>query len=308
MTPRRALVCAFLGALTFSELLSATAEQTPLLRHKVGVLLVNHGSRSKTWREALLQLEKEVAPTILKNHSVSAVKTAFMEYNEPSIATRMKEFDADQFTDVIIIPVFLTVSSHSFDDIPTILKLKEDAKSLELLKLENIERYQPRARIRISPMLDFGDILQKNILRRAGQLSKNPAEEGLVLVAYGDHTYEREWAALLKKSADYVARHLGVSGYAHAWCGHVAAYDPGKTTTAIESVLAQKKRVLVIPVLVAHDEMFQVEIIGGGVEKVPSFKERVVYRPDAILPDDNIRNWVTATTATLVSAIKSSGG
>ena len=37
---------------------------------KVGVLLVNHGSRSVTWRQSLLQLEAHVAPTILNGHVV----------------------------------------------------------------------------------------------------------------------------------------------------------------------------------------------------------------------------------------------
>ena len=77
---------------------------------KIGVLLVNHGSRSETWRNGLLQLESHVAPSIFRNSTVKGLKTAFMEYTEPSIATRMKEFDQEGFTDVIIVPVFLTVS------------------------------------------------------------------------------------------------------------------------------------------------------------------------------------------------------
>ena len=44
--------------------------------------------------------------------------------------------------------------------------------------------------------------------------------------------------------------------------------------------------------LVAHDEMFQVKIIGDGIAKVEDHKNRVVYRPDAILPDDNVDAWV----------------
>ena len=64
-------------------------------KKKIGVLLVNHGSRSEAWRNGLLNLEKNVKDSILQDASVSGVKTAFMEYTEPSIATRLKEFDKE---------------------------------------------------------------------------------------------------------------------------------------------------------------------------------------------------------------------
>jgi hypothetical protein len=75
---------------------------------KIGVLLVNHGSRSETWRRSLLALEDSVRPALSTNPAIQGLKTAFMEYTEPSIATRLKEFDADGFTDIVIVPVFLT--------------------------------------------------------------------------------------------------------------------------------------------------------------------------------------------------------
>jgi len=110
---------------------NAKPSDVQTIKQKIGILLVNHGSRSETWRQALLDLEGTVKDSILADSSVSGIKTAFMEYNEPSIATRLKEFDAEGYTDVIIVPVFLTVSPHSFDDIPTIIGQKEDPQSLE---------------------------------------------------------------------------------------------------------------------------------------------------------------------------------
>jgi phosphotransferase system IIA component len=51
-----------------------------------------------------------------------------------------------------------------------------------------------------------------------------------------------------------------------------------------------------VPVLVAHDEMFQVKIIGDGIAKVPDAKNKVAYVADAILPDQNVQNWVVGVT------------
>jgi hypothetical protein len=270
---------------------------------KIGVLLVNHGSRSATWRQSLLHLEAQVTPTILHHHAVGSVKTAFMEYTEPSIATRMKEFDREGYTDVIIVPVFLTVSPHTFDDIPTIVGLKEDPHSMQQLKIENIQRYTPRAKPHITPPLDFTDILQKNLLRRVTALSKDPAHEGLVLIGYGDETYDREWVELFNKVAGFIKERTGITEYSYGWCGHIANYKPEETTAAIERVLKTSRTALVIPVLVAHDEMFQIKIIGDGIAKVPDSKNRVVYKPDAILPDSDIERWVVSVTDEYVRKI-----
>lgn len=263
---------------------------------KIGLLLVNHGSRSETWRKALMDLEDQVKDSILAMGLVKGTKTAHMEYTEPSIATRLKEFDAEGYTDIIIIPVFLTVSPHSFDDIPTIIGQKEDPQSMEALKLEKIERYTPKAKTHITPTLDFTEILQKNILRRYQAISKDPSKEGLVLIAYGDETYVKEWSDLLTKVGNYVGQNTGLTDFSFGWCGHIAHYNPDSTTVAIKRAMKNKETAVVIPVLVAHDEMFQVKIIGDGIARISKSKEKVIYKPDAILPDKSVENWVINIT------------
>lgn len=285
------------GIISCNEATSGKTSNTQVTTvKKTGLLLVNHGSRSETWRNALLDLEKRVTDTILNAGKIKGIKTAFMEYTEPSIATRLKEFDKEGYTDVIVVPVFLTVSTHSFDDIPTIVGLKEDPKSMETLKIEKIERYTPTAKVHIAPLLDFTDVLQKNLLRRTAALSKNGADEALVLIAYGDHTYNAEWTELLKKAGGYVQQNTGIKGFAYGWCGHVASYSPDSTTVAIKRGLKDAKRAIVVPVLVAHDEMFQVKIIGDGIAKISDSKAKVMYMADAILPDQNVQNWVVSVT------------
>lgn len=270
-----------------------TSDKTNIqTKQKIGILFVNHGSRSETWRQALLDLETNVKDSILQNKTIKGTKTAFMEYTEPSIATRLKEFDKEAYTDVIIIPIFLTVSTHSFDDIPTIAGQKQDPHSMESLKTEKIECYKPKANVHIAPLLDFTDVLQKNVLARAKEISKNAAEEGLVLIAYGDETYHKEWTDLLTKVATYVNENMGIANFSYGWCGHVAHYNPDSTTVAINRVLRTKKVANVVPVLVAIDDMFQVQIIGDGIKKIKGSKEKVLYNANSILPDKNVEHWV----------------
>lgn len=278
----------------------------PPAARKIGVLLVSHGSLSETWRKALTELGARVRPRILAGGRVSEVKSAFMEYTEPSIATRLEEFDAADFSDVIVVPVFLTVSPHPFDDIPTILGKKTDPQSLETIKVEGIRRYTPRARTHLTPLLDFTSLLEENLLRRAKALSKDPTNEGLVFIAYGDETYEKEWVALLDKAAAHVKAKTGIGAHSHGWCGHLVHYDPAKTTAAIQAVLAEKARALVIPVLVAHDERFQIKLIGKGIEGVAGHESKVVYKPDAILPDPGVEQWIEDVSRSKVAEIEAS--
>lgn len=268
--------------------------QPPARERKVAVLLANHGSRSATWRQELLELEARVRGPIMSG-GASDVRTAFMEYTEPSIATRLKELDAEGFTDVVLVPVFLQVSSHSFDDIPTIIGQKTDPSALERMKIERIAQYTPKARVHLTELPDFAKLLTANVLRRAKALSRHGAEEGLTLIAYGDATYEREWNALLDQIGKDVTRELGMLEHSWGWCGHLVHYDPSKTTAAINTVLNTAKRAVVVPALIAHDEMFQVKIIGQGIAAVERAEERVAYQPDAILPDPDLDAWVIAT-------------
>jgi hypothetical protein len=96
-------------------------------------------------------------------------------------------------------------------------------------------------------------------------LSKDAENEGLVLIGYGDESYEKEWGELFDEVAEYVKKQKGITEHTYGWCGHIAHYNPDETTVAINEVLEKKQTAVVIPVLVAFDETFQVKIIGALV-------------------------------------------
>ena len=262
---------------------------------KTGVLLVSHGSHSAQWRKMLFDVEHDVSDRVLATPGIDGIKSAFMEYTEPSIATQLKAFDDEGYTQVILIPLLLTVSSHSFDDIPTIIGAKADAKSLAMLEAEGIERYVPQADVKITPLLDFSALLETNLTRRVSRLTENASTEGVVLVAYGDAQYSDEWSAMLNNIGETLKADLGIATVTHAWCGHLVAYKTKPTVDAIQQVLDQYDRAIVVPVLVAYDEMFQGKIIGGAVKEI-SDKNRVDYRPDSILPEPALNDWIVSIT------------
>ncbi|WP_273274681.1 sirohydrochlorin chelatase [Maribacter polysiphoniae] len=268
---------------------------------KIGVLLVNHGSVAKSWRQMLLDVEEDVKETILSNPKISKVTTAFMEYTEPSIATQMKEFDKEGFDEVIVVPIFLTVSSHYSHDIPVILGISSDPKAKEYLNgKEKIEVYKAKARVSVTPPLDYSTLLKKNVERRVKALSENPENEGVLLVAYGDAQYNQQWEEMVDSIGKYLKIKSGHDSIAYAWCGHLVSYSTEPTIKGIEKLMQLEDRVIVVPILVANDPYFQNDIIQKAVDAVEG---EVAYKQDAILPDSNLNKWVIDITNKTVESL-----
>lgn len=258
---------------------------------KIGVLLVSHGSNSANWREMLTDVEKTVKEEVLSNKKISSIRSAFMEYTEPSIATRLKEFDEEGFDEVVVVPIFLTVSSHYSHDIPVICGISSDPAIREGLKKEKIEVYRPKAKVSITPPLDFTNILKKNVERRVKALSKNSENEAILLVAYGDAQYNQQWEELVDDIGQYLKIKTGHESIAYAWCGHLVHYSTEPTKEGIAKLQELEEDVIVIPVLVANDAYFQKDIIQKAVDESEK-TDQIYYVQDAILPDTNLNNWV----------------
>lgn len=267
---------------------------------KVAVLLVNHGSVAESWRNQLLAIEKQVTDSILANPKVGVVRTAFMEYTEPSIATRLKEFDEEGYEEVVLVPIFLTVSSHYSHDIPVICGLSSDAKIKAELDKEKIEVYRAKAKITITPPLDYSSILKKNIARRVKNLSANAENEGVLLVAYGDAQYNQQWEEMVEDIGKYLQIKTGHEDIAYAWCGHLVGYSTEPTKNGIRQLLALNDNVIVIPVLIANDPYFQDQIIQTAVNETME-NNNIKYVQDAILPDTPLNNWVISISTETVN-------
>ncbi len=297
-----------LMSLFFIAQLSACSESdkaainTDEVKKKTAVLLVNHGSESAKWREMLLNVEHSVTGKILESKEISEVRTAFMEYTEPSIATQLKAYDEAGYDEVILIPLFLTVSSHSLSDIPNIVGIQSDPKVMDQLAKEKIEVYRPKARVTITPTMDFTTLLKKNVLRRVEALSQDGKSEGVVMVAYGDHEYNQQWEEMMEEIGRYLKVKSGIDTIAYSWCGHLVHYSAEPTVKAIEQVLEMEDSVIVVPLLVAYDPYFQDKIIGKAAEMVKT-GDNVKYIPDAILPDQNLNDWVVEITNEVLKRI-----
>lgn len=273
---------------------------------KTAILLVNHGSRSPVWRRMLLDLQAEIADDLLDIPDVAQVRTGFMEYTEPSIASQLKELDAAGIEHVLVVPLLLTISDHSFDDIPAICgQIDDNPELLVELGEENIEIYRPQARVEFAPLLDFSGLVRTNLARRIrsiiGRATDGPST-GLVLVGYGSAEYDDDWNRFFEQTRAHAEEDLPITASAHAWCGHLVDYKKAPTLNAINDLLAKTDRVVVMPQLVSYDPMFQERIIGRAVRDSAD-PSRVLYANDSILPEPAVGRWVVQISEQMLARV-----
>lgn len=273
---------------------------------RIGVLLISHGSRAPAWRRMLLDVHGDAAADLLETPGVAQVRSAFMEYTEPSIATQLRAFDEAGIERIIAVPLLLTISDHSFDDIPAICGQTDDQDRIAELAEEGIEVHRPQGEISFAPLLDFSDLVRTNLARRVRAMlgrqnedvSKRP-RTGLALIGYGSAEFDDDWHRFFKEVRAFAETELGFAESTHAWCGHLVHYSRRPTTEAIDKLLAGCERVVVVPLFVAFDPMFQTGIIGGAVQRTAE-PERVLYRGDAILPEPAVGRWVVEVARGLI--------
>lgn len=90
----------------------------------VGLILVGHGSRRPQHKESL----EKLAEIIRARSKFKIVETAFMMINKPTIQETVKLMAQRGVRRVVLIPVFMAAGSHTTEDIPKILGLKQDER------------------------------------------------------------------------------------------------------------------------------------------------------------------------------------
>jgi len=155
--------------------------------------------------------------------------------------------------------------------------------------------YRPRARVTLLQTIDATEFLKTNILRRTKALLPEGADGskyGVTLAAYGDAGFNQQWEELMAELGNHLKENLGIDMVNSAWSGHLVNYSIEPTKKAINQVLAEKEKDVLISVYVAYDYMFQRDIIGEAGRQSVRPDDVLYNEPEAILPDENLNAWV----------------
>lgn len=277
---------------------------------KVGVLLVAHGSRSSTWVSAVEGLAQQVREAAGKMSGVSAVRLAYITETKPDIASEMRTFDAEGIGEVIVVPLLIANDSVRTNNYLAYLAgVRSEAKAIKQLQNEGYDIYYPRARISVAAALSGSDVLKKNALRRVQALLGEDSGEdvGVLLVGYGDRVFGQQMEEMMEGIGRYLKIKTKVDTVAFAFCGKLVDYSGEPVVEAINEVLELEKEVIVIPVLLAVDEMMQVNTIQAAINAIPT-SSKVRYKTDAVLPDPEISEWILTKIQEAVIRAKAAGG
>ena len=84
------------------------------------LIIVAHGSRKASSNEEVKALGEKVKPLVDAQYDV--VKTAFLEFAEPSLEESIITSVKEGVKDIVILPYFLASGNHVTRDIPTVVE------------------------------------------------------------------------------------------------------------------------------------------------------------------------------------------
>ncbi|OQX03199.1 MAG: cobalamin biosynthesis protein CbiX [Thiothrix lacustris] len=115
------------------------------------LLIVAHGSRRTQSNDEIRALALKVGEQ--SGETYAYVSSAFLELAEPSIPDGIQQCIDQGATDVTIMPFFLSAGRHVVNDVPELVRTKQQAN--------------PHVRIRLAPYLGVSGLMPSLILQAA---------------------------------------------------------------------------------------------------------------------------------------------
>ena len=268
-------------------------------QEKLGLLIIAHGSPAKQWNQPVLDIENQVKE-LLKTKNVTdfdEVRIALMEFTEPSIATVTNDMENKGITKIFALPLFIAPSGHSFYDIPTILGLYYDEKMVSELAEEEIKIVETNIKITIGPSLNFKNVIKDILLAKVKQISKNPQEEALVILAHGDENFIKIWEELVDETGSFIIAQTGIEYFDKAFVevGQSFAINGVKP---ILKASEEKNKVIVMGMYLSMGVKNMANtsgylMMGHTMETNKMFEGKNIYfAEDGLLPDKRVTEWI----------------
>ncbi len=266
-----------------------------------GLLVIAHGAPMPAWNKPVLALEKQVVKALGPNSPFKKVKVVLMEFVKPSVADGVAEMERAGCSRIVAVPLLIAPSSHSHWDIPALLGLYSDEKMKAELAEEGATIVKSKLPITVTATLDSGELLVETMLARVKELSKNPAEEAVIVLAHGDDGLKPYWDALMKRITYNICGKTGIThadwAYVHVGQGYRSGGVP-----AIMAAAENRKRVLLVGCYVSmgaagmHKRfMNRPTRIHGMALPNPLKGKDIVAAKHGLLPSPGAAEWIAKT-------------
>ncbi|MCD4746731.1 MAG: CbiX/SirB N-terminal domain-containing protein [Bacteroidales bacterium] len=268
-------------------------------QEKLGLMIIAHGSPAKQWNQPVLDLENQVKQLFdeKKITKFDEVRVALMEFTEPSIASVIKDFEDKGITKVFALPLFIAPSGHSIYDIPAILGLYYDQEMIDELEEEGIKIVDTKIKITVGPTLDYENVMKGILLDKVNNLSDNPAEEALILLAHGDKNFKPIWEKLTNETGNYILGKTGIEYFDKAYVGVGQSFAVDGVNPILKAS-ENKKKVIIVGMYLSMGVKNMAEnsgiiMLGRTMESKKMFEgKNIVFAEHGLLPDKRIAEWI----------------
>lgn len=263
----------------------------------IGVLVLAHGVHRMHGEQVHEERNSEILP--VWNASVLEVvkpltdkyplEVAFGMADPDTIQEAVHELEEKGVSEVIVVPLFISSHSPIIGNSRYILSLQE--KLPETTTVKSLPRIESKIKFHMTGALDDSILVAEILLERAMELSKNPANETVILVGHGpnDEKENRLWLADMEKLASFVRekgyfKEVEVATWRSDAPKEIKERAIRELRTMVE-MSGKDGKVIVIPHLLAM----------GGVESeiVEALKGlSYAFNGKTLLPHSNITRWV----------------
>ena len=270
---------------------------------KNALVVIAHGSPMESWRKPVLELETSVRNQIkaAKLKGIDYVRVALMEYTEPSVASVVKDCEAQGVDSIFALPLFIAPSGHTEEDLPNILGWKYNPYVREELAEEKTEMVKSKLPIVLGPTFYYSYVLEKVMAQRVKSFSKDAANEAVIFLAHGDEERIGFWTSLLGNVSKYVKENCGVT-YVDGELIEMGHNFGNELMPLLEKAAQTKKRIFVQGIYLTSDVKRMADRHKMQERQADLVKARgveIVYSNEGILPasSDLVTNWVVEQTA-----------
>jgi sirohydrochlorin ferrochelatase len=276
-------------------------QHTGRSRDKPGLLIIAHGSPSPQWNEPVLAQERNVLKILGADNPFTKIKVVLMEFAEPNVADGIAELEQAGCDRIVAVPLLIAPSSHSHWDVPALLGIYSNAKIEKDLLDEGARLLRSDVPITLTATLDESDVIEKVMLKRVRQLSRDPKNEAVVLLAHGSKATPSAWERLMKRTVTNICGRTGISYGDWACVGVGQEY--GRAASAIQEAAQHRDHVIVVGAYLSlgvhriHERWsarFEKESPMPGIEN-PLKNLSIRNSTQGLLPDEAVAQWIAAT-------------
>ena len=212
-----------------------------------------------------------------------------MEFSRPDIADVVKDCELNQIDTVFALPLFISPSGHSEDDIPNILGLKYNPNIRAELKEEGTAMVKTGMHVITGPTLMESGVIEKAMTERIKALSVKGQNEAVIFLAHGDPDRKGFWETILAGCAE-AAKEEGFTYVDYQLVG-MGQNIKGDIAPLLQKAKEARSRVIV-------QGIYLVSSVSSMAKRAGISDENIVFGSEGILPEstDEVIEWIVNTT------------